>query len=202
MGDFMLEGIGSISGGTFDTVRIEGIGSCSEDMKVVNLNIEGIYTCSGKVDVELLYCEGMAEFKADIRAKKISIEGIFNQSGNTKIEASEILCQGVIKTSGEISTDVLDALGCVEAREIVGDHIKICSRKPRHRFFVIGVRSKIKVIEATTIELYGVKSTTVNGKDIIIGEKCVIETVDCCGTLFIDESAVVKNITGEYTRKY
>jgi len=204
MGDFIMEGIGKISGGEFESVKIEGVGNCSNNIKAVSINIEGVFNCSGEIDTGSLYCEGVANFKANIRAKKINVEGVFNLSKFAKIEASEIICEGVIKTGGEISTDILDAEGCIEADEIVGDKIRICSHNPRHKIIYLfnRFRSKVRVIEATTIELYGVKSHTVNGKDIMIGSNCIIENIDCSGTLYIDESSIVRNITGEYTRKY
>ncbi len=204
MGDYIMEGIGKISGGQFDTVKIEGVGNCSNDLKAENINIEGVFNCSGEIEAGMLYCEGVANFKANIRAKKIHVEGVFNVDAFGKIEANEIVCDGVIKAKGEISTDILDAEGCIEADEIVGDKIRICSHHPKNKIINLfnRFRSKVRMIEATTIEIYGVKSQTVNGTDITIGSNCIIENIDCSGTLYIDETSSVKNITGEYNRRY
>ncbi len=204
MGDFIMEGIGRISGGEFGTVKIEGVGNCSNPIKAESIYIEGVFNCSGEIDAGLLNCEGVANFKSSIRAKKINVEGVVNLDAFSKIEASEIICEGVIKAGGEISTDILNAEGCIDAAEIVGDRIRICSHNPKHKIANLfnRMRSKVRVIEATTIELYGVKSQTVNGRDIMIGANCVIDNIDCNGTLFIDETSTVRNITGEYTRRY
>jgi hypothetical protein len=202
MQDLKLEGIGSISGGEYDSVRVEGVGNCSGKIKANNINIEGVFNCSGEIEAGYLYCEGVSDFKSSIRVKKMNIEGVLNQKELSKIEAEEIVCEGVIKTFGEISADRLDAEGCISAREIVGDYIKINShiRKSRFMKWITRFKSEVNLIEATTIDLSGVTADTVNGKDIIIGPNCRIENIDCSGILSIDSSSTVRNITGEYTR--
>jgi hypothetical protein len=57
------------------------------------------------------------------------------------------------------------------------------------------------MIEATTIELSGVRADVVNGRDIKIGPNCQIENIDCSGILSVDPSSYVRNITGEYTKR-
>lgn len=202
MSDMKIEGLGKINGGVFDTVKIEGVCNCSDPIKAVDLFIEGVFDCAGEVEADYLNCTGVANFKAGIRAKKIYVEGVFSQKKWAKIEAQEIRCEGVIKTGGEISADGLYAEGCIEADEIVGDQIKIFSHS-KSKFLNIfnRTRSKVRLIEATTIELSGVTANTVNGKDIIIGESCKIDNIDCSGTLFISNSSFVQNITGNYTMK-
>lgn len=203
MQNFKMEGIASINGGEFDTVTIEGVGTCSNSIKANNIRIEGVFNCSGDVEVRYLDCEGVANFKSNIRAKKMTVEGVLSDNMGSKIEAEEIVCEGVIKTGGEISSDLLRSDGCIEAREIVGDQIYIYSRYHANRFMSIftGKKSNVNLIEATTIELRGVTADTVNGRDITIGPNCMIEKVDCNGTLSIDRSSVVRTITGEYLRK-
>lgn len=109
----------------------------------------------------------------------------------------------MIKTGGEISADKINAEGCIDADEIVGDNIRILSHwhTPRLLNFINRFTSKVRVIEATTIELSGVKAETVNGRDIKIGPDCKIENIDCSGTLSVDSGSIVHNITGQYTRR-
>ncbi len=203
MHDFHIEGIGNINGGEFGNFTVEGVGNCSGDIKADLARIEGVFNCKGKIEVTILDCEGVADFASDIRAKKIMVEGVLNTKRDTKIEAEEIHCEGVIKSGGVISADILKAEGCITADEVVGDKIYIDS--DHHPRFVSRIfrrwRSGIRLIEATTIQLSGVSATSVNGKDITIGPDCKIESIDCSGTLFIDQSSYVRNITGEYTRK-
>jgi len=202
MQTFKMGGLGKISGGEYDEIRLEGVSSCSNDIKAESIYIEGVFSCSGEIETGTLYCEGVCDFKADIRAKKITVEGVFNEKEGTKIEAEEIICEGVIRTGGDIYVDVLRAEGVISAKGIYGDRIRIDTHHTINRikkFFTM--KSEIKLIEATTIELCGVSVDTVNGSDISIGENCRINKVDCSGTLFIDKSASVGSIIGTYTRK-
>lgn len=203
MKDFILEGLGKISGGEYDNVNIEGVTSCSEKIKAENIHIEGVFTCSGEVEAGSMHCEGVSDFKANVRAKKLTVEGVFNAKDGTKLEADEITCDGVIKSKGEISADIINAEGCISAREIFGDRVKIVTHYPANRIgrFFNHVKSDVTLIEATTIELSGVTAETVNGRDIIIGPYCKIKNLDCSGTLAVDGTSVVSNITGSYTRR-
>ncbi len=203
MRDFNLEGLGRINGGEYDNINLEGVSSCSDNIKAEKIHVEGVFTCSGEVEAGLLYCEGVSDFKANIRAKKLVVEGVFNGKDGMKIEAEEIICDGVIKSGGEIYADIMKADGCVSAKEIYGDQIRICTHYPINKIvkFFNTIKSDIKLIEATTIDISGVTADTLNGKDITIGPNCKVGTVDCSGTLYIDSSSIVNSITGNYTRR-
>jgi len=204
MQNFILEGIGEIHGGEYDTISIEGVANCSNSIKANSIHVEGVFNCSGAVEAIDLYCEGVADFKSNIRAKRMTVEGVLSMKGDSKIEAEEIICEGVIKTNGEISTDIMRAEGCIVAKEIVGDQIRIYSHYKVNRFISLFNRFKsdVKLIEATTIELSGVKAESVNGRDITIGPNCKINNLDCSGVLSIDRTSEVGTITGEYTKRY
>jgi hypothetical protein len=203
MQGFNMEGFGRISGGVYDTINLEGVSSCSDNIKAESIHIKGVFTCSGEVQAGYMYCGGVSNFKSNIRAKKLVVEGVLNEKDGTKIEAEEIICDGVIKTGGEISADILKADGCVVAKEIVGDQIKIYTHYPVNKIknFFNSSKSDVKIIEATTIDLSGVTADFVNGKDITIGPNCKIGSIDCSGTLSIDQTSVVNNITGNYTMR-
>lgn len=203
MQDLKFEGVGQINGGEFNTVTIEGVGTCSSKIKAETINIEGVFNCSGDVEVGYLYCGGVAEFKSNIRAKRLVVEGVVSEKNFSKIEAEEIHCKGVIKTGGEISADRIYAEGCIAAKEILGDDVKINAKYHANKIIKLFQRDKSEVdlIEATRIELSGVTAGTVNGKDIIIGPNCRIDKIDCSGTITIDRSSFVRELTGDFTRR-
>lgn len=202
MQDFSLEGIGKLSGGEYHNLTVEGVGTCSDDIKADDIRVEGVFNCSGKLDAGYFSCEGVADFKSNIRAKRMEVQGVLTVRGG-KIEADEITCEGVIKAYGEISAEILRADGCINASEIVGDRIVINYHHTWSHFMRIFKRdhSNVKVIEATSVELSGVIADTVNGRDVTIGPDCIIKNLDCNGTLAIDKSSVVHNITGTYTKR-
>ncbi len=201
MQNLKIEGMGTVNGGEYGTVSIEGMGKCNGDIKAETLTVEGLFDCRGSVNAGLLQCEGVSKIRGNIHADRINIEGVVTVSGGTKIEAAEIVCEGIITVDGEISADSIRSDGFMNAKEITGDNIFIRSR--RHRFFGLfrSSHSRIDLIEATTIELRGVIAQSVNGRDIIIDSGCTIENLDCSGSLFISPASRVHNITGTYTKR-
>jgi cytoskeletal protein CcmA (bactofilin family) len=198
MTDYRMEGICKINGGEFGTMTVDGIGTCTGDLKVESICINGVFKCQGAVEAGTLKSDGTADFDSSIRAGKIHVDGVLNVKGDTKIEAEEVVCNGVIRAE-EICADIVRADGAINAREITGDRIRINSCAPLIARFFMRKFSHIDLIEATQVELTGVIAKSVNGKDIRIGPNCEIENLDCNGTLFIDRKSSVKNITGNYT---
>ena len=49
-------------------------------------------------------------------------------------------------------------------------------------------------MEATTIELINVKAKSVRGNNVSIGPNCVIEEIECDGSLSIDSRAKVGKV--------
>lgn len=201
MQDFSMDGVGKINGGEFGSIKVDGVGSCSGDLKAETLTVDGTFKCSGAVETGLLRCDGVAEFTSNIRAKRIDVNGVVNVKNGIKVEAESIECDGIINVNGEISADVIRADGCIKAKEIVGDKIYINTHMHRffHTIFVARQFSQIDLIEATSVELHGVRAKAVNGKDVVIGPRCRIDSVDCSGTLFIDSTSLVGTVTGNYT---
>ena len=196
--DNHMEGVCKIHGGEFGKLTVDGVGTCTDDIKAESIQINGVFKCVGAVETGLLQSDGTAEFMSNIRAKKIVIDGVATVKNNAKIEAEEVVCNGVIK-AGEISADRINADGVINAKEIVGDNIVIQSCFGRIANFFVRKISNIELIEATTIKLCGVAAKSVNGKDISIGPHCRIDSIDCSGTLSIDKDSTVKTITGNYT---
>jgi len=197
MQDLKIEGIGTIAGSEYGNVLTDGVVTCNGDLKADMIRTDGIFTCKGSIVAERLDCDGMATVRGNIQAKKVCIDGMLTVSDGTKIEATEILCDGLIKLNGQISADRIDADGNIDALEIVGDRISIQSH---YRKWFFPCRSRIELIEATTVDLRGVEAKAVNGKDVTIGNGCRVESIDCSGTLRVARDARVGTVTGQYTR--
>lgn len=198
MTDYRMEGICKINGGEFGGMIVDGVGTCTGDLKVESIRINGVFKCQGALEAGDMLSDGTADFESNIRAAKVRIDGVLNVKGDAKIEAEEIVCNGVIRAN-EISADFINAHGVINAKEITGDRIQINSCAPLIARFFMRKFSHIDLIEATQVELTGVIAKSVNGKDIRIGPNCEIENLDCSGALMIDKKSTVKNITGDYT---
>ena len=200
MTDYRMEGICKISGGEFGSMTVDGVGTCTGNLKAENICINGVFKCHGTLEAGSINSDGTADFDSNIRAGKMNVDGVLSAKGDAKIEAEEIACNGVIRAK-EISADIIKADGVINAKEITGDRISINSCGNLITKFFLKKFSHIDLIEATQIELNGVVAKSVNGKDIMIGPNCEIENLDCSGTLYIDKKSNVKNISGDYTMK-
>lgn len=181
-------------------VKVNGNFRCDGDMKSDDLNVDGRLKCCGRLDAGRVNCDGMVDVEGDVSIEDLDVDGSFRVLSGSKIESTKIKCDGSIKVDGQISADVIEADGFINAREIVGDRVTIRSLTgPLSRIFS-SLTSRAELIEATVVELRGVAAQTVNGQNVTIGPDCVIENLDCSGTLSISPTAQVNNITGDYQR--
>ena len=196
-----IDGAGTINGGEYEKLDINGACTVDGDLKVKSLSINGVCTCKGSVEAESFDCDGVMTIHGNLRVGTADIDGVVTVNGN-KIEADRIDCDGLLSVEGEISADVIDADGKLNAREIVGDRIRIKSYWKRGlvaMLFEIGEKRSMKfsvvdLIEGTTVELRGVRAKSVNGHDVTIGKNCKIDHVDASGELSIAPSSEVGEI--------
>ncbi len=199
MQSFHLKGNASMDGGEYSTLKVSGMGKCTGNLKAMSIDIDGSFTCLAHAEAGTVVCDGLARFEQGLRVGTLDVDGSVTIGGG-KLEADEILCDGMIKADGEVSADSIRASGAIFAKEIVGDKIIIDSFVNKIAKFVLRKNSEIELIEATTITISGVQAKQVNGMIVKIGPGCNIETVDCSGTLSIHKDAKVGNITGKYTQ--
>ena len=206
MKDFSIQGLGSISGGEFNRLTVEGMGTNHGDIIAEYLSIEGVFKSTGNVNAQVMECEGVADFSGNLRCKKVVMEGVLNLKAESKLEADDIVGEGCINTKADINADRIKLRGCVNAKGIYGDQIEIESKQEGYstiKRFLHKINlsehskaSNIELIEATKIILTGVSAKEVNGHDIVIGPYCEVEKVDCTGTLRVHETAKVGTIVG------
>ena len=192
-----IEGVGTIEGGKYEKIRIKGVCTVVGDIEAESLVIDGVCTCSGSIEANELDCDGVITIEGNLRARTMDIDGVVTVNGN-KVEADQIKCDGVLSVEGEISADTIDAEGKINAKEVVGDYIKVRSYWKSwgifRPFFKLGEKTSMKfssidLIEGTRVELRGVRARSVNGQDVIIGRNCEIDRVEASGELQIHPSA-------------
>ena len=193
-----IDGVGTIQGGDYEKLDIDGVCTVEGDLKAESIKINGVCTCNGNVEADKFECDGVLTINGNLRAGTADIDGVVTVSGN-KIEADRIDCDGVLSVEGEISADVIDADGKLNAKEIVGDRIRIKSYWNRGivaLLFKIGEKKSMKfsiidLIEGTTVELRGVRAKSVNGQNVTIGKNCRIDHVEASGQLNVHPSSQI-----------
>ncbi|WP_312368970.1 hypothetical protein [Lachnoclostridium sp.] len=206
MKDFSIQGLGSISGGEFQRLTVEGMGTNHGDIIAEYLSIEGVFKSTGNVNAGEIQCEGVADFFGNLRCKKMIMEGAINLKADSKLEAEDIVGEGCINTKADINVVRIKMHGCVNAKSIHGDQIEIESKVEGYSTFKKFLHkinlsesskaSTIELIKAANIVITGVYAKEVIGHDIIIGPYCEVEKVDCTGTLKVHETAKVGTIVG------
>ncbi|MBC5738391.1 hypothetical protein [Lawsonibacter faecis] len=218
MEDIRISGMGDLPGGEYRSVSVSGMGKCTGALSAQSVTVNGTFNCKGSLDsqttavngtlkcagplrTERFSCNGMADLLGDTVANTLTVGGMVHVKA-AKLEGAEITCTGILQSDGQISADRVKVTGVVKAREIVGDHVSIRSHHVSLLKMFLPSASSISsadLIEATTIDLEGVKAGVVNGHDITIGAACTVDCVDCTGTLRIHPSAAVGSVTGDYT---
>ena len=202
-----IKGVRSLGGGKYEELVIDGVVPANGDLEVESLDVDCVVTINGKVDSKsFVKVDGVVTLNDKLRAKTVDVDGVVTIHGN--VEADKVKIDGVVNAKGQVSADLVESHGVFSAEEVVGDKVIIhCDEKKNiSGLFRFGrhVRKdlpKVGTIEATEIDVDGIRVDNVNGHNIVIGPSCIVENVDCTGRLSIAPGAVVKNINGqEYKR--
>lgn len=206
--------------GSMDITSLELPGALKTegDLRCGNAHITGKVRLGGQAKSSQMAVHGALDAASAV-IRNLTVSGSFNVEQNItggevkgtgsikakNIEADSFSFSGGVNLTGQLSADTVDIWGAIYASEIVGDKVKIGRPNRKNPFNLRGwihgkdgFDNRANLIEATRIELYHVKAEQVNGQDIVIGEKCQIDHVDCSGTLSIAPDAVVGQITGSY----
>lgn len=201
MNDIRISGTGKISGGEYNEIKIDGMATCLGNINAKMIDVDGKFKCEGTINANLIDIDGMVTVLSDIKAATMCVDGMFTVKNGGRVECESIKGEGYIQSDGEVSADNIVCRGYISAGQIVGDYIEIDSSRTFGRFLsgFINKKSKINLIEATTVKLKGIYAKEVNGRDIEIGDDCDIESIDCTGTLKIHPNAKIGRVTGNYT---
>lgn len=219
LSDMKIAGSGTIGAGEYDKISISGSGKIIGNVRCKNFSTAGAISGSGTIECEeKLSVSGSAKIDGDIKSDKIGISGTlkcgnikcttFKSAGLTKedgnIEAEEFSSSGGIVVPGLINAEKVTikisgsiSIGCIGGNEIVIKQEKgRVTRLPliSKLFNSCGSGANIETIEGNTIAIEYVKTKSVTGTIVAIGEGCEIETVQYSGEIEISPNATVKNV--------
>lgn len=196
MGEYRCEGIGSVNGGTYDKLYVEGVFTAKGPIQANLISGEGVMNFS-TLSAESLALEGVTNVKGSMEAGNCNMEGVLN--------AGSINIAGTFYADGVVNTDTLKA-----GSATLLFNSKKCSPRPfaKVRAFFSGrdvqdeKNAKIREIEVDTliIEDYSVKKIT--GQDITIGRGCIVDAVQAGTRLRIHKTAAVKNMGSSVAPEY
>ena len=196
MGEYRCDGIGSVNGGTYDRIHVEGI-----------------FTAKGPIKANQVSGEGVMKFTT-LSADTLTLEGVTKVDG--LLEAGSCNCEGVLKAgaimvSGELYSDGVVNTAMLKAdRATLLHNSKKESPRPfaRVRSFFSGrdiqdeKNARIREIEANTLVIEDYSVQKITGKDIVIGKGCVVDKVIATASLKIHKTAQVKDFIGSVMPEY
>lgn len=159
-----------------------------------------------QVIINHIFCNGAAKFSSDVKAQVIDVDGLLTLMNNNNLISEKIFCDGSIIVNGNINAKFINADGFVYARNIYSDEIYIratqssMSKKLKKTLFRKYDSININEIVGNHIEVSNIKAEKITGKDIVIGENCIITSIECSGTIKIHKDAVIENLSGNFVK--
>ena len=190
MGEYRCEGIGSVLGGNYDNLHVEGVFTAKGPIAARNITSEGVSNFSA-LRTTSLTCDGVTNIRGLLEAEDASVEGVLN--------AEDISVAGNFYADGVVNTDTLKA----------GTATLLYNNKANAPRFVAKVyafftgkdiavekEAKIKELEADTLVIEDYYVENLIGTDVTIGQGCIVDKVQAGGRLRIHKTATVKDILG------
>lgn len=210
MKDTKIDGMGSIHGGEYKNVSIDGMGKLKGNIEAEKVTVSGMFKSKGEIIADEFICDGLARVFKNIKVKKANVSGVLKLR-RAKLEADNISCSGVITCNREVSGDEIYIDGACSISKIYGDNVTIKnktgalanSKIPTKLLAVTGVylgrkvsttHSLVDVIECTNLEASGLKAKLVKVENVKLYNNCIIDKLECTGKAIIDDSCKIGNI--------
>lgn len=196
-----IEGVGTLPGGCYGNIAIEGVATIKADVEFEELNIEGTCKCNGDLKGEVMKVEGVMSCKRDIRVKRLDIDGVVSSDG-IRVYADEIHVEGVLRNKGEVNADKVVIDGCASLNDLFGDDIQINYGSGRHFFGrLFGFRpEKMNTahnIECSRLTASNISCHSISANEIHLRSHCHVDHITCDGKLEYDSTCKIKSIEGD-----
>ncbi|MCY9512843.1 polymer-forming cytoskeletal protein [Paenibacillus apiarius] len=214
--DISISGFGNSSGGTFQRVRIDGMGEINGDVACASFVSNGKGKITGSIQADKFEVRGMCTVKGSMQADHSRIDGTISIGGRLTGETIEINgtasvafdCEaerfkshGSFDIGGLLNAGAIDIklLHSCRAREIGGEHISVMQGKPLSVFSKLfstlfsSPHLETDTIEGDKVVLEYTKARVVRGTQVIIGPGCEIDLVEYKQSVQLHESARVNN---------
>lgn len=204
--DTIIEGIGTLPKGTYTSILVEGIASTKEAIQFEQLQVDGTLKTNGKLEGQELHVDGVLSGEDSVEVKQLEVDGMMNlKQGH--VYADEICINGVLKCEEEVSADRIEVDGLIQASLLSGDQLRLNFHDVGKMGFMttlfVGKKflPKIERIECTSIQASFLRCDHLCAQNITLRGHCVIDVIECDGTLSMDATCQVREIRGDYTRQ-
>lgn len=213
MRDCTIDGIGSLWGGKYGNVNVDGIGKVRGEIECDAFTVDGLLKGKGKLTVkELFSVDGIARMFRSVKAGQVKVDGILKLR-RSSLTCENLNCDGITVCTRDINSDYVTVDGLISTRGIYGDSVEIktdpdcvknnsgakvikAGRIFSYMYFgrrVSAHRSVCDTIECTRLVADGLECKTVRANTVEL-TKCKIKTLYCTGLCHIDASCEIENI--------
>lgn len=213
MSNEKVDGIGSILAGEYDVIEVDGIGKLKGNATARQVLIEGLFKSKGKLISNEITINGVARIFRDVKVKKITSDGIV-KIRKANLYADEIICQGLITSTDEVSADIINIDGICSISRMYGDTIHIKNDKTQikikgeKRFIEYSIHlgrlylgrkisenhSIVDQLECTNLEASGLHSKVVRAGNVKLSDGCEIHRLYCDGDINMDDTCIIGEI--------
>lgn len=198
-----LSGMGSATGGIYNHVRVEGMGTVHGDLDCVECQIDGLATIHGAIKAKRVAISGKSKIYGAIEADQLTIDGHVLLDGNCTVsekigirgyarikgacETERFQADGVIHIEGLLNAEQIDIEleGKSSIKDVGCSRIRVIAhRRVWHRHLDAGQ------IEGDEITLAYTQAEAVQGNVVTLGRGCNVEHVVYHSDFNIDKNAV------------
>ncbi|MCE5171980.1 polymer-forming cytoskeletal protein [Paenibacillus profundus] len=214
--DIIISGMGSSSGGSFQRVRIDGVGEINGDIVCASFVSNGKGKIAGSIQTDKFEVRGMCTVKGNMQAVHSRIDGTASIDGRLigetieingtasvafDCEAEQFKSHGSFNIGGLLNAGAIDIklLHSCHVREIGGENISVKQGKPLSVFNKLfsslfsSPHLETDTIEGDKVVLEYTKARVVRGTQVIIGPGCEIDLVEYKQSVQLHENAQVNS---------
>lgn len=205
-----IEGIGSVHGGEYDVVAVEGVGKLKGEVTANKIAVEGLLKAKKPLKTGKLNVEGAGRFFGDVKAEEAKIEGLMKLRG-ASLYAREISCEGLLVCTKEVSADKITVDGICSVKRLFGDVVDIRSEQGAVEQikginlikFCSGMyfgrrvstrRSICDTLECTALSARRLEAEIVRANSVRLSDECKIGKLYCDGDICYDDTCEIGEI--------
>jgi cytoskeletal protein CcmA (bactofilin family) len=161
-GNLLINGFGSLNGGSFNTITINGKGTVNGDVDCMEFDCNGSGTINGNVVVNTAKVNGHGKIKGNFESQSLSIDGTAGITGD--LIAGKLKVSGKANVGGKIKSDEIK----IKGRLTVGEDCEAETFKAESQFTIGGLLNA-DLIDITIFA--DCKAKEIGGQTILIKQK-------------------------------
>ncbi len=215
--DAIINGAGTITKGEYEIITVNGSAHISGDVKCSDFTVNGACNSSGRIECDnemrisgsasfskevssgSLHCMGSAVFNSSVLSRNIRVDG--SARFDKDIKCDSFKSSGAFGCGGIINAKNVEIIFSDRSKikEICSSTVNIeCTAKPKSFFKKLFSSKKdgrliiSESIGGDDVSVSGVIAPIVSGKNVIIGEGCIIDRVIYSESVEVSPKAKVK----------